>query len=107
MKPDPVHRYSPSTNKKRVSPLPKYLISFSLMMIFTMAAFWIVADRQYSREATIWIISGLAILQVFLQLFTFMHLDQKGYGTVIVMMAFAIVIALVSAVGLVIVDIPK
>ncbi|SFI67621.1 cytochrome C oxidase subunit IV family protein [Thermoflavimicrobium dichotomicum] len=102
MKPGLYHRPDAPVEKKRLkSGVTKYLFSFVLMLIFTAIAFYLVAFPKFDTQTTFWIILIAAIIQAVLQLFTFMHLDQKGYGTVIVIMIFAIVIASVSAVGIV------
>jgi cytochrome c oxidase subunit 4 len=71
------------------------------MILFTAIAFWIVGENKLNLMQTFWIILILAILQVILQLFTFMHLMQKGYGIVILFFALGLLIATVSAVGII------
>jgi len=93
--------------KQRVSQAEKpesawrHVFSFFWMILFTAIAFVVVGSERLNPEATFWVITLLAVLQVILQLFTFMHLNQKGYGIVIIYMAVGIFIAVVSAIGIV------
>ncbi|TCW39290.1 cytochrome C oxidase subunit IV family protein [Laceyella sacchari] len=80
----------------------RYVLSFIWMILFTAIAFVVVGGGLVeSKTAIFWVLIISASIQVVLQLFTFMHLDQKGYGIVIVFMGVGLVIAVVSAVGMV------
>ncbi|MBA4541871.1 cytochrome C oxidase subunit IV family protein [Thermoactinomyces daqus] len=100
MQPDWVRQREPEKRVKRESPW-KHVFSFVWMILFTAIAFWIVGENKLSLEQTFWIILILAILQVILQLFTFMHLAQRGYGIVILFFALGLLIAVISAVGII------
>jgi cytochrome c oxidase subunit 4 len=78
----------------------KHVFSFFWMILFTAIAFWMVMEGKMGPEATFWWITGLAVLQVFLQLFTFMHLDFQKYRIVVIFLSVGIIIAVVSAVGI-------
>jgi cytochrome c oxidase subunit 4 len=101
MKPSINHRPAQMKKEKERSKVTKYMISFFLMIAFTALSFYLVAVPLFDANTTFWVIMIAALIQAILQLFAFMHLDQKGYGPVIVMMIFAVVIAGVSAVGIV------
>jgi cytochrome c oxidase subunit 4 len=79
----------------------KHVFSFAWMILFTVIAFIVVEYQILNPEQTFWLILGLAVLQVILQMFTFMHLDRKGFGIVIIFISIGIFIATVAAVGIV------
>jgi cytochrome c oxidase subunit IV len=78
----------------------KHIISFALMIILTAIAFYLVATEAVAIQVIIPVIIGLAVLQVFLQLYIFMHLDQKGSAFPIFFIAVGIGIAIISAWGI-------
>jgi cytochrome c oxidase subunit 4 len=78
----------------------KHILAFVVMIILTAIAFYLVANNVVTLQALIPILLVLAVIQVILQLFIFMHLDQKGSGFPILFMVAGIVIAVVSAVGI-------
>jgi cytochrome c oxidase subunit IV len=100
MQPQWVKQREPEKRVKQESAW-KHVFSFFWMILFTAIAFWIVGENKLNLMQTFWIILILAILQVILQLFTFMHLMQKGYGIVILFFALGLLIATVSAVGII------
>lgn len=79
----------------------KHIGSFVVMILLTAIAFYLVANEMLSVQLLIPVIIGLATLQVILQLFIFMHLDQKGSAFPILFMGAGILIAVVSAVGII------
>lgn len=79
----------------------KHIGSFAVMIILTSIAFYLVGNEILSIQLLIPVIIGLATIQVILQLFIFMHLDQKGSTFPIIFMAAGILIAVVSAVGII------
>jgi cytochrome c oxidase subunit 4 len=104
-----VGRLKPSVNRstKRVASQEmrkntvKYLVSFLIMILFTAIAFYLIIFPVFDTNTTFWAIFLLAWVQAILQLFTFMHLDQRGYGIVIIMYGVGLLIAVVSGVGIV------
>jgi cytochrome c oxidase subunit IV len=80
--------------------IKKHLISFIIMIVFTSASFYLVATDVVPAYWVLPLIVLFAVIQVILQLFTFMHLDQKGsiYYTLFIMVG--ILIAVISAVGI-------
>jgi cytochrome c oxidase subunit 4 len=93
-KPEPGHPEKPESPWKHV-------LSFVWMILFTAIAFWVVGEQKLGAKATFWVILLLAVLQVFLQLFTFMHLNQKRYGIVVIFIFIGIFFATIISVGIV------
>ncbi|MGA9174425.1 MAG: cytochrome C oxidase subunit IV family protein [Thermoactinomyces sp.] len=95
------------SENQAASPKPesavKHLISFLIMIILTAAAFYVVmkSGSVVAEHLILPLILVFAVIQVFLQLFTFMHLGQRGsiYYTIFIMLG--IVIAVISAVGII------
>jgi cytochrome c oxidase subunit IV len=79
----------------------KHLISFAVMIVLTAAAFYLVATDAVADHLVLPLILLFAAIQVFLQLFTFMHLDQKGSSFYTTFIVLGIVIAVVSAIGII------
>jgi cytochrome c oxidase subunit 4 len=88
-----------TTNHKR--PETRYIWSFAWMILFTAFAFYIVVYPLFSWTTTFWLIVSAAAIQVFLQLFTFMHLEEKGQAIPIIFMLLGLFIAVISIVGIV------
>lgn len=86
---------------KHKSQATKHVIAFVVMVILTIAAFYLVATNIITLQLLVPILLVLATIQVLLQLYFFMHLDQKGSGFPILFMVAGIVIAVVSAVGII------
>ncbi|WP_170085030.1 cytochrome C oxidase subunit IV family protein [Kyrpidia spormannii] len=57
----------------------KHVISFVIMILFTVIAFAMVGAGM-SPTVVIPVILALAVIQVILQLWDFMHLNQKGHS---------------------------
>lgn len=55
-----------------------YVIGFILSIILTLLAFGIVMNNSYNAGLSISIIVCLAVIQLFVQLFFFLHLGQEG-----------------------------
>nr|WP_258567793.1 cytochrome C oxidase subunit IV family protein [Paenactinomyces guangxiensis] len=79
----------------------KHIISFALMIALTAAAFYLVITDVVAENMILPLILVFAAIQVFLQLFTFMHLDQKGSSFYTFFIMTGILIAVVSAVGII------
>jgi len=78
----------------------KHIVAFVAMIILTVIAFYLVAANVITLQLLVPVLLILATIQVILQLYFFMHLDQKGSGFPILFMVAGIVIAVVSAVGI-------
>lgn len=100
----------PNTTSTPTQPAPKsssvvkYILSFVCMIALTGAAFYIVANGVVANDMIMPMLSVLATLQVLLQLFIFMHLDQKGSKVYSVFLFLGIFIAVYSAAGMVLMD---
>ncbi|MCS1352758.1 cytochrome C oxidase subunit IV family protein [Mechercharimyces sp. CAU 1602] len=80
----------------------KQILSFAIMILLTVVAFAIVMLEIVPAALIIPIILFLAVIQVFLQLFTFMHLNQKGSAAAIIFISTGMFVAIISAVGIMI-----
>lgn len=78
----------------------KHIFAFIVMIALTAAAFYLVATDVVPENMILPLILVFAVIQVFLQLFTFMHLNQKGSAFYTIFMIAGIVIAVVSALGI-------
>lgn len=78
----------------------KHILSFVVMIVLTAIAFYLVANDVMSIQLLIPILIGLAAIQVVLQLYIFMHLDQKGQTFPIFFMVVGIAIAVISVLGI-------
>ncbi|SMO75827.1 cytochrome C oxidase subunit IV family protein [Melghirimyces algeriensis] len=77
----------------------KYVASFALMILLTAVAFAAVAMNIVPQGWVIPLILVLAAVQVFLQLFTFMHLDLKKDAVTVSFMVTGLFIGVVCAVA--------
>lgn len=71
------------------------------MIALTAVAFYLVMGEVVPKSWILPLILFFAVIQVFLQLFTFMHLDQKGSVYYTVFMMVGLVIAVISALGII------
>nr|WP_255724733.1 cytochrome C oxidase subunit IV family protein [Shimazuella soli] len=70
------------------------------MIAFTAAAFFVVISDKVPSGWVVPLLLIFAVIQVILQLFTFMHLDQKGSAFYTIFIVFGIFVAVISAVGI-------
>ncbi len=70
------------------------LISFALMIFLTLIAFGAVMAELMPRWAAGGFLVIMAIVQVYLQLYMFMHMNNKGNTWIKVMMGLGIFVAL-------------
>jgi cytochrome c oxidase subunit IV len=105
MDPHIKQEWAPFSKKVSKAPSPesirRYLLSFFWMTLFTALAFILVDGQYLIATATIWVIIILAVIQVFLQLFTFMHLDQEEYTIPVLFMAIGSFVAIISVIGII------
>lgn len=66
--------------QKSKEEMKRQLISFGLMIVFTLIAFAIVATDTLSKGLIIPIIFTMAIVQAAFQFYYFMHLKDKGHA---------------------------
>lgn len=79
----------------------KHIISFAVMIVLTIAAFALVLQDIVPAAWVLPLMLVFAVIQVLLQLFTFMHLDQKGTLYYVIFIFCGIVVAIISALGLI------
>lgn len=79
----------------------KHIISFAVMIVLTIAAFVLVLNDVVPAAWVLPLMLVFAVIQVLLQLFTFMHLDQKGTSYYVFFIFSGVIIAVVSAIGIV------
>jgi cytochrome c oxidase subunit 4 len=65
--------------KKSAEEMRYQIVSFTLMIFFTLIAFAAVAIKGFSSWFTVPFIFLLAAVQVIFQLFYFMHMSHKGH----------------------------
>ncbi|GGE26863.1 hypothetical protein GCM10011571_31340 [Marinithermofilum abyssi] len=80
----------------------KHVTSFAVMIVLTAIAFAAVATNLVPSHLLVPLLLTLAAVQVVVQLYTFMHLNQKGSGFPVAFMASGIFIGVISAVALMI-----
>lgn len=78
----------------------KHIVSFAAMILLTAVAFALVSYEMLAPTMVIPVIIGLALVQVFLQLFTFMHLDIKKHRMTVLFIMTGLFIGLLCAVAL-------
>lgn len=66
--------------QKRKREMKHYLVSFGLMILFTIIAFLTVAIKGIPKPFTSFFIVTLAVVQVIFQLYYFMHMKDKDHG---------------------------
>ena len=54
-----------------------YIIGFVLSLIMTAVPYWMVTSEEFTRTAVLFAIAIFAILQVWVQLFFFLHLGTE------------------------------
>ncbi|QST01460.1 cytochrome c oxidase subunit IVB [Pontibacillus sp. ALD_SL1] len=76
------------------------LITFALMIIFTLVSFGMVI-AEYNPMFTIPVIILLACVQVGFQLYYFMHMSHKGHGLPALFLYSGIFVALLTVLAMV------
>ena len=86
--------------KKRSTEMRHHLTSFAIMIFLTLIAFTMVA-ADFSNYLIVPIILLLAAIQVVLQLYHFMHMSNKGHGTIAFFLFSGIFVAFITVLALV------
>ncbi|MGL5284897.1 cytochrome bo3 quinol oxidase subunit 4 [Aeromonas sp. RU39B] len=77
-----------------------YLTGFILSVILTAIPFWMVMDGGFSHQATLLTVVGMAVVQIFVHLFYFLHMntssEQRWNVTALV---FTVIIIAIVVVG--------
>lgn len=79
----------------------KHIVSFAVMILLTIGSFVLVAMKIVPLAWVLPLMIGFAVIQVFLQLFTFMHLDQKGSFYFTFFILTGAFVAIYSALGII------
>ena len=82
--------------RKSAEEMKHHVISFALMIFLTIIAFIAVGSGQFSPYVVVPLILLLAVIQVILQLFYFMHMNHKGHEAPKMFMFSGILIAAVT-----------
>lgn len=77
-----------------------YITGFVSSVALTLVAYYVVVDRAFGNGALTYVIIGLAIVQMVVQLVFFLHIGQeKGARWRLVTLSFALLIVLVIVAG--------
>lgn len=91
---------NPFQKQKNKLEMQKQLITFALMIVFTIIAFVIVATEMMDKMFVVPILLVLAIIQVAFQFYYFMHLKDKGHDMPALMMYGGVWAALLTIAGI-------
>jgi len=86
--------------QKHKEEMKKQLISFALMIVFTLLAFTIVATNSLEKMFAIPLLLIMALVQVAFQFYFFMHLKEKGHEMPAVLMYGGVWAALLTLAAL-------
>lgn len=70
---------NPFQKQKNKEDMQKHLISFALMILFTIIAFVLVITDAMQEMFVIPVLLVMAVIQVAFQFYYFMHLKDKGH----------------------------
>lgn len=86
--------------RKRAKEMQGMVTTFAMMIFLTLIAFTVVL-AGFSPYLIVPIILLLAAVQVVLQLYYFMHMNNKGHGTIAFFMYSGIFVAFITVLALV------
>jgi cytochrome o ubiquinol oxidase operon protein cyoD len=75
-----------------------YFVGFILSIATTLLAYFFVVNELWPKEALVYIVMGIAVVQLVVQLVFFLHLG-RGNRWKVITFAFAILIILIVVVG--------
>lgn len=75
-----------------------YVVGFILSVVITLMAYFFVTNHLWPKEALIYIVMGLAIVQLIVQLVFFLHLGRGG-GWKLATFFLAVLVVLIVVVG--------
>jgi cytochrome o ubiquinol oxidase operon protein cyoD len=75
-----------------------YVTGFVLSVLITLMAYFFVVNHLWPKEALTYIIMGLAVVQLGVQLVFFLHLGRGGVWK-LVTFAFALLVVLIVVIG--------
>ncbi|EIT84924.1 cytochrome c oxidase subunit IV [Fictibacillus macauensis ZFHKF-1] len=97
----PVHRNEALHRKIAIKEERKYHnVSFIMMILLTLIAFYAIWSDKVSSSFAILFILVLAVIQVFFQLYIWMHLSHKGHDFPLWGMISGILIAAITVAGI-------
>jgi cytochrome aa3 quinol oxidase subunit IV len=76
-----------------------HIIGYVLSIVLTAVAFWLVLAHEMKPAPTLFIIVILAVLQIFVQLFFFMHINESdgpAWHTMMLVLGFFFVVVIVA-----------
>ena len=87
-------------NERASHSIKPYVVGFILSVTLTLLAYWVVTSGAYQAGFVILIIIGLAVLQLFVQLFFFLHLgDEMRPRWRLVTLSFGILVVFIVVFG--------
>lgn len=75
-----------------------YFVGFGLSIATTLLAYFFVVNKLWSKESLIYIVMGIAVVQLVVQLVFFLHLG-RGNRWKVITFAFAVLVVLIVVVG--------
>ncbi|WP_028392976.1 cytochrome c oxidase subunit IVB [Bacillus cihuensis] len=82
--------------KQNAEEMKHQVITFAMMIFFTVIAFVMVAMDSISSWFTIPVILLLAAIQVIFQLYYFMHMKHKGHETIALFIYTGLTVGLIT-----------
>lgn len=90
-KPELEHRHSPV-------PYVSYVVGFVLSIITTLIAYFFVVNELWSKEVLVYIVLGIAMVQLIVQMVFFLHIGRGTHWKALTFVFTAIII-LILVVG--------
>ena len=75
-----------------------YVIGFVLSVITTLAAYLLVVNHVWPKEALIPVVLAIAVVQLVIQMFFFLHVGRSSHWRLLTLV-FTVVIVLIVVVG--------
>lgn len=70
----------PATRRHRIEGPRNHIIAFILSLVLTIIAFAAVSAGELNKTFVYFILVGMAILQVFVQMAFWMHMKERGHA---------------------------
>ena len=80
------------------APYKSYVIGFILSVVATVIAYLLVVNEIWPKEMLIYIVMGIAVVQLVIQAVFFLHIG-RGSRLKVVTFAFAILVVLIVVIG--------
>jgi cytochrome o ubiquinol oxidase operon protein cyoD len=75
-----------------------YIVGFVLSIATTLLAYFFVVNELFSKNVLIYVVMGIAVVQLVVQLVFFLHLG-RGNRWKVITFAFAVLVVLIVVVG--------